>query len=75
MTVQYEYLKITAPYAFKIINAATGQTVGTGTTNKQFTLPSGSYIIEFGPGNKGTYSFRITGPVQQGVTLAEKRPI
>ncbi|MFI2486114.1 VWD domain-containing protein [Promicromonospora kroppenstedtii] len=59
-TVQYEYLKITAPYAYKIINVATGQTVGTGTVNKQFTLPAGDYVIEFGPGNKGTYSFRIS---------------
>ncbi|WP_423464301.1 VWD domain-containing protein [Promicromonospora sp. MS192] len=66
MTVQYEYLKITAPYAFKIINDV-GQTVGTGTTNKQFTLPAGNYVIEFGPGNKGTYSFRIGGPAQRSM--------
>lgn len=69
MTIQYEYLKITAPYAFKIISVATGQTVGTGTVNKQFTLPAGDYIIEFGPGNKGTYSFRISGQGQQAAPM------
>ncbi|MFD7025041.1 VWD domain-containing protein [Promicromonospora sukumoe] len=68
-TIQYEYLKITAPYAYKIISIATGQTVGTGTVNKQFTLPAGDYVIEFGPGNKGTYSFRISGLGQQAASM------
>lgn len=54
------YERIRSYMSYRIIDTATGDVVGDGYTDGDFTLPAGSYALEFGHRHEqGTYSFNL----------------
>lgn len=64
------YERIRSYFGYRIIDTATGDVVDDGYTDKDFTLPAGSYALEFGHrDDQGTYSFNLL-PVPEPETFA-----
>jgi hypothetical protein len=55
--LQYDWVSGSRTYT--LVNAATGATIGSGITDKQYVLPAGDYRLEFRPQFRGAYSFTL----------------